>query len=273
MTQIKNVDNIIVCGKSGAGKQPRIDVLIDHFGMEQLSTGNIFREFMGKFDDCGYKGDISTFFDDSSGSGFVPDEEIISEIEVETGKLDDPDSIVLGLKAKANVNAGRFVPDSLTNSLFMAYFARGGYRGFVLDGYPRTPEQARFLLKLAGEKNVGLDLLVEVDNEDGQIIKRTVGRRICSSCGKVYHVQYKPSGDNIHCDICGGVLKQRSDDTEERIRSRLEEFYRKVIPAMEILRSEGVPKVVVPGNLEVFTEENVRRSVLEAVLPALEKRS
>lgn len=271
MIKRSEIDNIIVAGKSGAGKQPRIDVLTGEFSLEQLSTGNIFREYMGQFDASGYDGEISQFFDDNDPSGFVPDGEIEDAIRKATGAEGDLSGVVLGLKAKANINAGKFVPDTITNALFEKFFSRTGYKGMVLDGFPRTAEQARFLIDLSKEKGVSLDLIVLVENEDDLIVGRTVGRRLCSDCGKVYHIEFKPSKDNVHCDKCGGKLKQRSDDVEDRIRSRLQEFYDKVVPAMRILSEAGIPSVVVNGNLEVFTEENVRRSVMEQVQPLLDE--
>lgn len=262
------VDNIVVAGRSGAGKQPRIDVLVRELGLVQLSTGNIFREFATAFDSSGFKGDIGVFYDPGKGS-FLPDPAIGAALVKELPSLKDARPVVLGLKAKYFMNRGLFVPDTITNELFSEYFSRVGYKGQVLDGYPRTPEQARFLLDLCREKGSRLDMVVEVENEDELIVERTMGRRICKSCGKVYHIKFKPSKDGRTCDKCGGPLIQRSDDTEERIRTRLKEYYDKVVPAVELLRRSGVPVVKVPGNVEPFTEENVRRSVMDALSPFL----
>jgi adenylate kinase len=167
------------------------------------------------------------------------------------------------------MNSGRFVPNHSTNELFAEYFSKGDYKGFVLDGYPRTPDQASFLLDLCKEKGTRVDLVVLVNNADKLIIERTMGRRICPSCKKVYHTEFKPSRDNLHCDDCGTELIQRADDTADKIQMRLAEFYDKVIPTLDILEKEGIQVVTVEGNLEVFTEENVKRSVMEKVEPVL----
>ena len=104
--------------------------------------------------------------------------------------------------------------------------------------------------------------MVLVDNEDAAIVQRTVGRRICPSCKKVFHLDHKPPREGKFCTVCGTEVVQRSDDTEEKIWSRLREFHDKVIPTMEYLEGLEIPLAVVPGNLPVFTEEAVRESVL-----------
>lgn len=269
MVKRSDIQNIIVTGKSGAGKQPRIDVLVSEFGLEQLSTGNIFREYVGSFDDSGFKGDLEAFYDEINDT-FVKDEFIEKAIKEQLPDLEDIRPVFLGLKAKYFMNSGRFVPNRTTNELFAEYFSKGGYKGFVLDGYPRTPDQAEFLLYLCEKNGTRIDLIVLVNNSDKLIIDRTVGRRICPSCKKVHHIEFKPSRDGIHCDDCGVELVQRADDTAERIQMRLFEFYDKVIPTLDILEKAGIPIVTVEGNLEVFTEENVRRSVMERIDPLLE---
>jgi adenylate kinase len=257
------IDNILVMGKSGAGKQPRIDVLVSEFGLQQLSTGNIFREYLGKFNEIGFTGDLKQFYDETKGR-FIPDGKIEKGLgDKITGK--DPKDVILGLKAKYFMESGKFVPDSITNALFESYFAKSGFKGQVLDGYPRTPDQSKFLLKLTKAKGTKLDAIVLVDNEDEAIVKRTIGRRICPKCKKVFHVEFKPPKDGKFCTDCGAEVILRSDDSEEKIRSRLQEFQDKALPAMELLKKKGIPVVTVPGNLPVFTNEAVKESVMAAI--------
>ena len=104
-----------------------------------------------------------------------------------------------------------------------------------------------------------------MENTDENIIKRTVKRRICPECKKVYHLEFKPPKDGKFCKNCGAEVIQRSDDTEEKIRSRLNEFREKTLPAVEYLEKNNIPIVKVPGHLEVFTSENVRNSVMDKV--------
>lgn len=267
MIKRSEIQNIVVAGKSGAGKQPRIDVLASQFNLQQLSTGNIFREYMGAFNKSGFKGALSQFFDVNENA-FIPDTQI-EEILTREKVHGDINAVCLGLKAQYFVNEGKFVPDYITNELFATYFSKSNYRGQVLDGYPRTESQAQFLLDLAREKGVNINLVVVVDNEDTLIIERTMGRRICPDCAKVYHIVSKPSKDNVHCDQCGAELIQRSDDTEEKIRMRLKEFQDKVIPALDILKNAQIPVVHINGNLAVFTDENVKKSVMEQIEPLI----
>ncbi|MCP4547691.1 MAG: hypothetical protein GY835_14620 [bacterium] len=257
------VQNILVMGKSGAGKQPRIDVLVDEFGLEQLSTGNIFRDYLGQYTAIGFEGDIAQFFDEARDA-FVADDEIRAGLgDKLTGH--DADGVLLGLKAKYFMESGKFVPDSITNALFESFFARSGYKGMVLDGYPRTPDQSAFLQGLVEGKGTKLDAIVLVDGENDAIVARTIGRRICPDCKKVFHLEFKPPRDGKLCTECGAEVILRSDDSEEKIKSRLQEFQDKAVPAMDALTAKGIPVATVPGNLPVFTDEAVRASVMEAL--------
>ncbi len=249
----KDVDNAIVTGKSGAGKQPRIDVLVDEYDLEQLSTGDIFRSYLKKANEFDHQGDISELWDDKKES-FVSDKEISKKIGTEK------EDIILGLKAKYFVDRGKFVPDHITNELFESYFRKKDYRNQVLDGYPRTLDQAKYLLEIMEKKDFEIDFIVWVRNTDEKIIERTVKRRICPDCGKVYHLKYDPPEDG-KCKECGVDVIQRSDDTEEKIRSRLQEFQEKTKPMLEFLGSK-IPVAEVPGHLEEFTPENVKKSVM-----------
>ncbi len=267
-----NIINVVVTGKSGAGKQPRIDVLVEEFGLEQLSTGNIFRHYLGLFNNLGFEKSLDEFWSQETGN-FIPDSDIAASLAAflntagkDTAALDD---LVLGLKAKYFVENGLFGPDELVNQLVRSTFGKKDFRGAVLDGYPRTISQARYLRQLMEESGSRIDLVVLVDNENELIIKRTIGRRICPDCGKVYHMEFKPPNADGSCKECGTKVILRSDDSEEKIRRRLAEFESKCVPAIEFLKKAKIPVAVVPGNLDVFTKENVRKSVLDA-LDALE---
>ncbi len=259
------VENILVMGKSGAGKQPRIDVLVDEFGLEQISTGDIFRHYIGIVNKSGYKPDYNAIWNEDM-DWFVDDHEIQALIKKQINvKREDMDDLVLGLKAKYFVESGKYVPDRITNSLFENFFSRSNYRGKVIDGYPRTLGQAQYLLELAQEKSFSIDLGVLVENDDEKILGRLLGRRICPSCKKVYHMEFKPPNDGKFCKVCASEVIIRSDDTEEKIEARLNEFREKTAPAIEYLVENGLQVVGVPGHLEEFTPENVRESVMVEV--------
>jgi len=259
--------NLLVMGKSGAGKQPRIDILTSEFGLKQLSTGDLFRSYLKKFDAVQYEGDIRIFYDKETDQ-FWQDEEILYELGP-AAEWEDPQGVLLGLKAKYFVESGRFAPDSVTNAMFEAEFVRHGCQGMVLDGFPRTLAQAELLLDLVIHYGTNIDAIVLVDNDDELIVERTVGRRICPSCKKVFHIEHKPPRDGKYCPACGVEVVHRVDDHEDKIRNRLAEFHNKAEPALRFLKSKGIPVAVVPGNLPVFTEAAVRESVLTSLSACL----
>lgn len=270
--ELTSGSNIVVTGKSGAGKQPRIDILVEEFGLRQLSTGNIFRHYLGLFDALGYPDTLDPFWSQETG-GFIPDHDIEAALEgflactgtSAGGAHPTIHHLVLGLKAKYFVEKGLFGPDDLVNDLLKASFAENGFRGTVLDGYPRTVAQARYLLDMMEGAGGKVDLVLVVDNHDDLIIARTMGRRICPSCAKVFHTEFKPPNPDGTCTACGTPVILRSDDSEEKIGRRLQEFRTKCVPAIEFLRDHGIPVAHVNGNLEVFTPEHVRKSVLDAI--------
>jgi adenylate kinase len=261
------VQNIVVAGKSGAGKQPRIDVLVETYNLTQLSTGNIFREYLGHFTKIRQSVRVDGLW---SEAGFAPEATILAALKpaaLAQGVV--PEAALLGFKAAQYVDRGLFVPDSITNDLLAAAFRKASGKGLVLDGYPRTPEQSEFLLGLVKETGTRIDLVLIVENDDDAIVKRTVGRRICpnKSCGKVFHLEFKPPSADGKCTACGAAVVHRSDDTEEKIRTRLAEFQAKALPAIQRLVAAGITSGSVAGNLPVFTDAAVRDSVLSVVKP------
>jgi adenylate kinase len=261
------VQNIVVAGKSGAGKQPRVDVLVQAYGLRQLATGNIFREYLGIYGKVRAEANTDGLWSDGR---LAPDAQIRAALAPTAARAGvDPDGAALGFKAAQYVDRGRFVPDDITNALLAAAFRAANGKGLVLDGYPRTPEQSDFLLGLAKECGTRLDLVLIVDNEDEAIVKRTIGRRVCpnKACAKVFHLEFKPPTPDGKCTACGTPVVQRSDDTEEKIRTRLAEFQSKALPAVKRLTAAGIPSASVPGNLPVFTDEAVKESVLSVVAP------
>ena len=257
-------ENIIVMGKSGSGKQPRINVLAETFNLQQLSTGDIFRNYLGLFDRVCGTSHLTPFYNPKTAD-FISDDEIKKKLNITD--RDDADNIALGMKAKYFVNQGLFVPDHITNALFEAAFQSFGFRGVVIDGYPRTVDQAEFLMDLAKRENIKLDAIVLVENEDELIITRTVGRRICLTCNELYHIKYRPPPKSGACKpgLTNCNIVQRSDDTVESIKARLNEFASKTRPAIDYLQQQGIPIYRVPGNLPDYRPETVRASVFEAL--------
>jgi len=257
------VSNFLVMGKSGAGKQARVDVLVREFGLEQLSTGDLFRLHLNKFDEIYFDGDLREFYSEETET-FLPDEEILWKLGP-VAEWEDPSGILLGLKAKYFIETGRWVPDELTHSMIETAFGKKEGRGWVLDGFPRTVAQTEHLLNLVVEWESDIDavLLVEVDDET--ILDRTTGRRVCPICKEVYHVKTRPPARNNRCSHCGEVVIHRPEDREANLKARLEEFRVKTQPCIEFLEKQRIPVVTVSGNLSELTHQNVRNSVLEAL--------
>jgi len=146
----------------------------------------------------------------------------------------------LGKKVKGYVEKGLLVPDDVVNDVLkerLAKVPRG--KGFILDGYPRTVEQADTMEKIAK-----IDVVILLMVPDWIIVERLSTRRICRNCGNVYNIRFlKPKVEGV-CDKCGGQLYQRPDDTPEVIKKRLQLYEEQTQPIVQIFRERKVPFVV-----------------------------
>lgn len=145
----------------------------------------------------------------------------------------------LSRKVKRYVEKGLLVPDDVVIEVLRNRLAKAqSTKGFILDGYPRTIEQAKAL-----EKITKIDVVIQLTVPDWIIIERLSTRRICKNCGEVYNLRYlKPKKDMI-CDKCGGPLYQRPDDTPEVIRNRIDVYERQTQPILQYYREKNVPFV------------------------------
>lgn len=141
-----------------------------------------------------------------------------------------------GLEAKRYMDAGELVPDDIVVGVVEECLASGGplSGGFVLDGFPRTLPQAQELERVLGEQPI--DLVINIDVPRGVVLDRIAGRRVCSDCQRVYHVDLPPVQDWT-CDTCGGNVVQRDDDTEEAIDRRLEIYDQETAPIVDFYRT------------------------------------
>jgi adenylate kinase len=131
----------------------------------------------------------------------------------------------LGKKAQEYMNAGKLVPDELIMGLIEERLGQPELsKGFVLDGFPRTLNQAKALSALLEKLGQTITKVVVIDVDEQVIFERIVGRRTCTSCGNVHHVKFSPPKKDGVCDRCGSPLVQRPDDSEEKARVRLQEF-------------------------------------------------
>jgi len=141
----------------------------------------------------------------------------------------------------------------------------GNYpNGFMLDGYPRTIDQAVNLDRILKDLSIKLDAVIDVEVSNPVIMRRITGRRICSRCQETYHIENKPPKVPGICDICGGPLIQRKDDTEDAVKTRLVLYGEKTKPLLEYYHKQGL-LMTVNGELpsEVVFNQIVAR--LEAV--------
>ena len=148
----------------------------------------------------------------------------------------------LGILAKSYIDKGNLVPDDVTIGIVRDRLKQDDCkeRGFLLDGFPRTINQAIALDEILKELNVKLDGVINIDVDDSALIARISGRRICPNCGASFHlVVHKPKVDGI-CDECGHPLIQRDDDKEETLKVRLENYYKKTEPVLSYYEKSGL---------------------------------
>ena len=147
----------------------------------------------------------------------------------------------VGIGAGQLIRAGKLVPDELVNELVRERLAQGDCReGVILDGYPRTLNQAKVLLDLLATYAFSPAVVhLVVDRE--RIVRRLSGRRICPVCGTLYSLKTNPPKMFGICDLDGAQLATREDDRESVIRERLTEYETQTRPLLDFFNREGVP--------------------------------
>lgn len=157
----------------------------------------------------------------------------------------------LGRQAKAYMDAGQLVPDSVTIGIVRERLGKADARlGFILDGFPRTVAQAQALAEILRELGVKLDVVINIDVPDEELVARLAGRRVCRGCGATYHLRYNPPRQDGRCDQCGGEIYQRDDDREDTIRKRLAVYASQTQPLIAYYRQQGV-YVEIDGRQEI----------------------
>jgi adenylate kinase len=146
----------------------------------------------------------------------------------------------LGVEAKKFMDSGSLVPDALIVEMMRERLAKDPAGGFMLDGFPRTAAQAEALDALMKEMSVRLDAVILLEAPDETVVKRLCGRRVCSSCGAIFHVTGNPPKAEGICDTCSGALVLRDDDREEVIRHRLAVYHKDTAPLAEYYEKSGL---------------------------------
>ncbi len=167
------------------------------------------------------------------------------------------DGTELGLTAKGYIDRGDLVPDDITIGVVNERLHKGDLgNGFLLDGFPRTIQQAEALAEMVKGSSLDIDCVINLECEEAELVRRISGRRICRNCGAPYHIEtMKPKVEGV-CDLCGGELYQRADDTEEALKTRLSHYYTQTQPLLDYYKDQGllVSFDSLKGSDELFEE-------------------
>lgn len=146
----------------------------------------------------------------------------------------------LGKKAKSFMDNGDLVPDEVTNGIVRERLAEDDAKnGFLLDGFPRTVEQAEELENILNDLGTELDAVINIEVDKDVLMKRLTGRWICRTCGKTYHEIYNPPKVPGKCDLDGGELYQRDDDKKETVEKRLNVNMKQTKPLLDFYSAKG----------------------------------
>jgi len=167
----------------------------------------------------------------------------------------------LGLLARSFMDAGQLVPDEVVVGIVRERLHSPDAKpGFLLDGFPRTVPQAEALDGALAEQGRGIEHAVKIEVPKEDLVERSVGRRTCATCGRIYHLRYSPPPSPEACE-CGGALVQRADDQEDVVRERLEVFERQTRPVSAYYEARGILRRIDGSG----TPEEVGRRMEEAL--------
>jgi adenylate kinase len=170
----------------------------------------------------------------------------------------------LGRLAKKFMDAGDLVPDEVTNAMVRDRLAQPDAKDvFLLDGFPRNVQQAGELDGILDEIGSTLSVVLDLDVDHDEVVRRLSGRRTCKKCGHVWHVEYDPPSVENVCDKCGGELYHRDDDFPDTVRHRLEVYSSQTAPLIEFYGARG--QLVAIDALG--TVEDVTERAIEALTP------
>jgi len=155
------------------------------------------------------------------------------------------DETELGLKAKSFMDKGELVPDEVTVGIVRERLSKTDCQtGFLLDGFPRTVQQAENLDQILNDLNKKIDYCIHIDVDKDILMERLTGRRICKSCGATYHLVFNPPQVANTCDKCGGELYQRADDDAETVQNRLDVNVKQMVPLLDFYATKNVLKTI-----------------------------
>lgn len=150
------------------------------------------------------------------------------------------DQTELGMEAKRYMDQGALVPDHVTIGIVKDRLSESDCKsGFLLDGFPRTVDQAKALDEILTSLDSKIDYVINIDVDLDILKERLTGRRICRSCGATYHMIFNPPKNADVCDKCGGELYQRKDDNEETVGNRLDVYVSQTKPLLDYYSLAG----------------------------------
>ena len=170
-----------------------------------------------------------------------------------------------GILAKTFIDKGELVPDEVTVGIVEDHLKENqNENGFIFDGFPRTKTQASALDKILERMGTEIKAVINLEVNEDVILKRLAGRRVCESCGKEYHLTYKPPKQEDTCDACKtGKLIQREDDKKETILNRLTVFSNQSLPVIKYYEDKG--------KLKIVAADGDIKEIRERVLSCIEK--
>ncbi len=175
----------------------------------------------------------------------------------------------LGRQAQAYIDRGELVPDQVTIAMVEERLAQPDCEpGVILDGFPRTVEQARALDRVLAGHGRKVDLVLFIRVRPEELLRRLSGRWICRDCQGVYHTLFNPPKQPGVCDVCGGELYQRPDDRPEVQRHRVDVYLAQTAPLIEFYRERGLLQEI-DGEQSI---DEVQASMREAVIRGQKKK-
>jgi adenylate kinase len=171
----------------------------------------------------------------------------------------------LGLTAKSYMERGDLVPDEVTVAMVRERLLEPDCdTGVILDGFPRTVEQAEALEGILADQGKAIDAALFIDAAEDELVRRLSSRWTCRNCQAVYNVISNPPREEGRCDVCGGELYQRPDDVPETVRNRIRVYWDQTSPLVEYYRGKGLLITIESeGGIE-----NVQGKILKALQAA-----
>ena len=217
--------NVVFIGPQGAGKGTQAARIAPRFNLLHLATGDLFRALMSQ------------------------NSELAAEV-------------------RSYYDRGDLVPDALTARVLFAALdeqaTSADVRGALIDGFPRNAAQAAVLDEQIAERGETLAAVVHIDVKRDVLMKRLTGRLVCKTCGATYHREFNPPKVEGVCDLDGGELYVRSDDTEEAVARRLDIYFEQTEPLLERWRERGLV-LDVDGDQAI---DDVTEAIAAALTPA-----